>query len=207
MKQHNFFRMPALSLSTLCVLICGCNDAPAPPAVPVMTDDHGHDHDHDHGHGEHGQPETIGAALHEVSEIRDQVRDAAKDGNAEAAHGALHDVFGSIEAIGTLAEKAELSDEAKATIKTNVEVLLDNFGEVDTKLHKPDEGSEYKDVAEKIDAALKAITEAAGPLAAHEDHDEHHDHDEDHDHKDGDHDEDHKDGDHDHKDDAADKKE
>ncbi|MEZ6127103.1 MAG: hypothetical protein R3C59_00310 [Planctomycetaceae bacterium] len=194
----------SLTLLSLTVMACGCGDSSPPAPVPVMTDNHDHGHDHDHGHGEHGHPETIGAALHAVSDVRDQVRDAAKDGNPEAAHGALHDVFAAIEAIGTLAEKAELSDEAKATIKTNVEVLLDNFGEVDTRLHKPDEGSEYKDVAEKIDAALKAITDAAGPLAAHEDHDEHHDHADGH--KDGDHNE-HEDAHDDHKEADAGKKE
>ena len=116
-------QVPCLaSLVVVSALISGCGDASQPP-IPVMTDDHhGHDH-HGHDHGSHSKPETLGAALHVVTAARDTIRDAFAAGKPEDAHGALHDVFGPIEAIGSLAETADLSDEAKATIKTNVESL------------------------------------------------------------------------------------
>lgn len=165
------------SLMAISALISGCSDASQQPPVPVMTDDHhGHDH-HGHDHGSHSKPETLGAAVHVVTEARNTIRDAFAAEKPEEAHGPLHDVFGPIEAIGSLAEASDLSDEAKATIKTNVENLLDAFGEVDKKLHQPDEGSDYKDVSEKIDTALNEITTAAGPLA---DHDHDHDHESEH---------------------------
>lgn len=167
-------QVPCLaSLMIVAALISGCGDASQQPPIPVMTDDHhGHDH-HGHDHGSHSQPETLGAALHAVTAARDTIRDAFAAGKPEEAHGPLHDIFGPIEAMGSLADASDLSDEAKATIKANVENLLNAFGEVDAKLHKPDEGADYKDVSEKIEAALKEITTAAGPLASH-DHDHAH---------------------------------
>ena len=205
------------SALALAVLICGCDDAVENPKVPVMTD--GHHDDHDHGGGGHAHPETLGEALAELTELRDTVRDAFKNEDTEAAHGPLHDVGHLLDEVSEFADGAELSAEAKATITTNVETLLDAFGAVDKKMHSADEGSDYSEVSEKIDAALKAITEAAGPAGAHhddhdgdhkegdDDHADHKDGDADHkdaDHKDGDHkDGDHKDGDHkdgDHKD-------
>lgn len=172
--------------------LAGCTDGESTPKPPVMGG--GHDHGHDHGHGQ-GHPETLAGAYAQVTALRDTVRDAFKEGDADAAHGPLHDVGHLLEDLQVLADKAELSDEAKATIKTNVDILFESFGAVDDKMHDPEEGSDYSEVSEKIDAAIAAIGTAAGPLAEGGEHDHGHD-----DHEDGDHDHDgeHKDDDHDH---------
>lgn len=194
------------ALSLTAFVFVGCAEQTEP--TPVMTS-----HDHDHGH-EHEHPETLAGALSELTELRDTVRDAFAKDDGDAAHGPLHDVGHILEEVSELAGDANLSDEAIATIESNVETLLDAFGAVDKSMHSEDEGSDYSEVSEKIDAAITAIMAAAGPALEDDDHhghddDEHGDHDEDghedHD-EDGDHD-DHEDGDHDEKHDDDDKTE
>lgn len=180
------------------LLACGCDNGPEPMPIPVMVDDHA---GHDHGHGDAGHPETLGEALHLLTNLRDTVRDAFAKNDSEAAHGPLHDVGHLVDEVSELAGKAEISDEAKAAIDSSCEVLMDSFGAVDKKMHSEDEGSDYSEVSEKIDAALAAIVAAAGAAGEHEHHDEHGDHEEGHhdhddaDHKEGEHeghDDDHK---------------
>ena len=176
--------------------IAGCTDSETPPKPPVMAGNHDHGHEHGHDH-----PETLAAAFAEVTELRDTVRDAFKEGDKDTAHGPLHDVGHLLEDLEGLVQEAELSDEAKATIKTNIDTLFESFGAVDDKMHDSEEGSDYSEVSEKIDTAIAAIAKAAGPLAEGGDHD--HDHD-DHEEGDHDHDDEHKDGDHDHDEKSAD---
>jgi hypothetical protein len=186
------------SLTALVFIGCAEQSDPA----PVMAS---HEDEHEHGH-EHA--ETLTEALSELTELRDTVRDAFAKEDGDAAHGPLHDVGHLLEEVSELADEADLSDEATATIESNIETLLDAFGAVDKSMHSEDEGSSYSEVSEKIDAAIAAITAAAGPALEdddhegheHGDHDEdgHEDHDEDGDHKHGDHDG-HEDGDHDEK--------
>ena len=193
-----------VSVLSLSLIVSGCApDDNQNTGVPVMTD--GLEHNHGHSHGGGGHPETLGDAIHALTELRDTVRDAFANNDTETAHGPLHDVGHLLEEVSELGGEADLSEEAKATIETNVEALLDAFGAVDRKMHSGDEseGSDYKDVSEKIDAAIAAITEAAGPAISehsdegHDDEDGHHEHhDDDHDHKEEHHDDD----DHDHED-------
>ena len=182
-----------ISVCSLIVFVSGCTpSAEQGSGVPVMTE--GLDHDHDHEGHDH--PETLAEALEELNELRDTIRDAFAENDSDAAHDPLHEAGHVLEEVSELGGEAELSAEAKATIETNVEALLDAFGEVDKGLHSEDgkEGADYKDVAAKIDAAIDAITKAAGPALEDHDHDGHdddhddHDHDDDHDHEDGDHD-------------------
>lgn len=189
----------SLSVLALTVFICGCQEPDGGGSVPpVMVGDHeGHDH------GEGGHPETLGEAMHQLTELRDTVRDAFAEGDSDAAHGPLHEVGHLIDEVAELAEAAGLSAEANAVIISNAEILMDSFGAVDKKMHSEDEGSDYSEVSDKIDAALTAIMTAAGPAAEHHDHEDGHDDHEghedgdhaDHDeHGDDDHDHDHKDG-------------
>lgn len=197
------------SALALTILISGCDNSPEPPLTPVMVG--GHD-DHGHEHGGEGHPETLGEALHQLTELRDTVRDAFAANDSEAAHGPLHSVHYLMGEVSEMAGEAEISDEAKATIDSNIDVLKDSFGAVDKKMHSEDEGSDYSEVSEKIDAAMAAIVEAAGAAGEHDEHGDHahaeghHDddgdgheegehegHDDDHDHKEGHDDHDHDD--------------
>jgi Spy/CpxP family protein refolding chaperone len=180
----------ASALSLTAITFVGCAEQSEP--APVMAS-------HEHGHDEHEHAETLPEVLGELTELRDTVRDAFAKDDGEAAHGPLHDVGHVLEEVSELAGEAHLSDEAIATIESNVEILLDAFGAVDKGMHSEDEGSAYSEVSDKIDTAIAAIAAAAAPALQDDDGHEHGDHDEhgEHDgHKDGDHDEKH-DDDHD----------
>ncbi len=181
-------RTPTCALAlVLTGLICGCSDGTdgtdGMPVPPVMVD--GHDNHEGHDHGGAGHPESLGEALHQLTELRDTVRDAFAAGDLEAAHGPLHSVGHLIDEVSELAAEAGIAEEAVAAIDSNCEILMDSFGEVDKKMHSEDEGSDYSEVSEKIDAALAAIVKSAGAAGEHESHDEHGDH---HEHAEGHHD-------------------
>ena len=151
----------------------------------------------DHAHGGNGHAETVGVAFHELTELYTTVKTAFAADDADTAHGPLHEVGHVLKGVKELANKSELTAEAKATVDQQVEVLMDAYGDVDKMMHGKD-GSQYSEVSDKVDAAMAALKTALSELAEHDgDHDHGHDHDDDEhgDHDDDDHD--HMEGDHD----------
>ena len=54
-----------------------------------------------------------------------------------------------------------MNDDAKKAVGSAVETLMDAFGEVDYRLHDPEKGKDYADVAEDISASIKTLQEYA----------------------------------------------
>ncbi|MFN5734097.1 MAG: hypothetical protein ACK6D0_00210 [Planctomyces sp.] len=130
------------------VLVPGCQDAPPAPVADT----------HEHGEGHH-HPETLADALTELTELRDTIRDAFAADDTDKAHDPLHEVGHIIEVVQELAEKEKLPEERLAIVKSSAEELFNAFGEVDKTMHGG-EGSTYKDVSGKIDAAMVALKAA-----------------------------------------------
>ena len=137
-------------LAVVCGLVLGCSEESPTPAKPAA-----HDHDHDHG------PATLKDAVAELTGMRDVIRDAFAANNGDAAHDSLHDVGHVLEAFEALAEKEKVSPENAAIIKTSVESLFTNFGDVDKTMHGQ-EGKTYSEVSKDIDAAITALATACG---------------------------------------------
>jgi len=130
------------------VLVPGCQDAPPAPVAES----------HEHGEGHH-HPETLADALTELTELRDAIRDAFAKDDTDKAHDPLHEVGHIIEVVQELAEKEKLPEDRLAIVKSSTEELFNAFGDVDKTMHGG-EGSTYKDVSEKIDAAMIALKAA-----------------------------------------------
>lgn len=150
----------AASLTAALLLISGCGPTGEAPVAKTA------DGEHDHAHGEeHHHAETLAEAITELTSMRDVIRDAFAKNDTETAHGPLHDVGHVLELIPGLAEKQGLSGDALTTIRTSTEQLFEAFGAVDKTLHG-EEGSTYSEESAKIDAALQALTAAAGTAPA-----------------------------------------
>ena len=150
-----------LVLGGMFVVGAGCeSSADAPPTAAAHSDEHEHHDDHGHAH-----PETLADAVHELTELRNTVRDAFAKEDTEAAHGPLHDVGHLLEDAESLAQKAGLTEETLTSVKASIETLFDAFGAVDKTMHGQ-EGSKYSEVSDKIDAAIKVLQDAAAPQAA-----------------------------------------
>ena len=148
----------ALSVAAALMMNFGCgNSSESDPATAGAT---GHDDDHDHSHGGHHHAETLPEAITELTEMRNTIRDAFAKNDVDTAHDPLHEVAHVLELIPGLAEKQGITGDALATIKSSTETLFEAFGNVDKTLHGG-EGSTYAEESEKIDAALKAIVDAA----------------------------------------------
>jgi len=146
--------LASLTLLLSTGLLLGCTNSASDTSV---TDaDHAHEHeDHDHA-SEHEHPTTLKAGFAELSALRDTVRDAFAAEDVDTAHGPLHDVGHLLEDITGLVEKEQLSDADKESAKKQIETLFDSFGAVDRTLHGQ-EGSSYKEVSDKIDAAITEL--------------------------------------------------
>jgi hypothetical protein len=130
------------------VLLPGCQDAPPAPVADT----------HEHGEGHH-HPETLADAMTELTKLRDTIRDAFAADDTDKAHDPLHEVGHIIEVVQELAEKEKLPEDRVAIVKSSTEELFNAFGEVDKTMHGG-EGSTYKDVSGKIDAAMVALKAA-----------------------------------------------
>ncbi|MEO1525966.1 MAG: hypothetical protein AAFX06_11060 [Planctomycetota bacterium] len=169
-------------LAMLCfVVTTGCNE-PTDSSTTTAGEDHDHDHgdhDHDHDHGDHDHGdehegddhadhdhgdhdhgdhdhefETLADAMKEVVSLRDTIRDSAAEDNID--HGPLHHVFDVLVAAEKLVAKMPEDAPNKKAAAEAIETLLDNFGEVDAKLHGQ-KGKDYGDVSEAIDAAIAVL--------------------------------------------------
>lgn len=152
-----FMRYSLLITLTFSLLIgSGCSQSANPGNAPTSQGQERDEHDH-HGHP-HG-PETLKDALAELTTLRNTIRDAFAEDDADTAHGPLHEVGEILEAIPELAKKENVSAENQAAAKTAVDALMDAFGAVDKTLHGQ-EGSTYSEVSATIDSTLTALTAA-----------------------------------------------
>ena len=210
-----------LYVGVLCLgLITTCAGCQSSSDADQHESEHGHGHSHDHDHSH--RPKTLRAAIESLQEMRDEIRTAIEQDNAEAAHGPLHEVGQLLKAMPGLAADTDLAEADWDELKGHVDSLFDAFGDVDKVFHKQDGDKQqaYDDSKLAIDEGVAAIAAYLTKLPADKakakhdhdhdhdghDHDDHgHEHDEAaHDHEDDDHsDHDHGDGDHDEHDHAG----
>ena len=177
MTKHISCTLPALSLAFFVIAGCNTGENQNKPIVAdaSQVDEHGHDH---HGEGGHDHAESFGEAVEELAELRDTVRDAFAAEDLDTAHGPLHDVGHLLDEVSELAGKEELTEEQQTAVKSSVDKLFDLFGSVDKMMHGQ-EGSEYSEVSDDIDAAIATLSELASSTSHHDEDGEHH-------HEDGD---------------------
>ncbi|MEO1498360.1 MAG: hypothetical protein AAFV43_14545 [Planctomycetota bacterium] len=169
-------------LGFLVVPLTGCGDT----ATVTKADDHGHEHDHDHDHGD--RPESLHAAVAQLTATRDTIREAILEGDADDAHDPLHEVGELLEAIPDIASETDLPKAEWDAVKAANEELFDAFGAIDKAFHTKDgdKKAAYEGVADKLDTAIEAIRSRLA-LSGEDPDDHDHDHDEhDHDHEDHD---------------------
>jgi len=163
-------RLLPVLLGCLVTPLVGCGGATSETSAEAH--DHGHDHEHDH------RPESLHAAVAELTEMRDRVRDAILDGDPNDAHDPLHDVGELLEAIPDIAAETDLPKEEWDAVNTANDELFDAFGAIDKAFHTKDgdKKAAYEGVAEQLDGAIEAIRSrlpltGEEPESAHADHD------------------------------------
>ncbi|MFO0820232.1 MAG: hypothetical protein U1A77_19950 [Pirellulales bacterium] len=182
-----------LGVVLLAYLLCvatGCGSSDQGPAKATATKhDHDHaEHDHDgHDHGEHdhdghshgpaaasdkdktaakpaAKAESFTDAVAQLGGLHAKIRDGFEKNDVDSAHGPLHDVGHLLEQIPALAGKETQDAAVLEEVKKQVDELFDLYGKVDEKLHG-EKGADYKDVAEKIDAAMEKLKKIMLPKA------------------------------------------
>jgi ABC-type Zn2+ transport system substrate-binding protein/surface adhesin len=147
-------------------MMAGCDAAPKAPDKSAADHDHDHGHGHDHGHdhahegeeGEHShEGETYAMAVQEVTELNEKIRDAFAKDDMEAADKPLHELGHMLsDEVVALAEKAEITGDDLAAIKTAVKQLMDDFAKVDLKIHG-NEGVAYSEVEKQVGDAIATL--------------------------------------------------
>lgn len=146
--KHSFAILGML----LFVIALGCSG----PAA--KHDDHDHDHGHSHAGEKHAHPESYAAAIKQLGELRDKIRDAFAKKETKDADEHVHEVGELLEEVGELAEKEKFNAPDVLAVKTLVSELTDHFEEVDKTLHG-EKGKSWDEVAKAIDAAITKLAQ------------------------------------------------
>ncbi|MFK7822111.1 MAG: hypothetical protein AB8G99_25665 [Planctomycetaceae bacterium] len=155
--------MASLTLGVGSLTGCSTDPTDEPAEEAVAVDDHG-----DHGHeSEDSHPKTYAEAVEAVVGINDTIKTAFAADDEDTAHGPLHKVGHVLEDLGALAEKAEMTDEQRTSVKDAVEKLFEAFGAVDDTMHG-NEGKSYDEVASQISENLKVLKDACENETAEE---------------------------------------
>lgn len=104
------------------------------------------------------EPESLAAGVEQLTSLRDTVAAGFAADDVDSIHDQLHSVGNLLECIESLAESSELSDDQKKAAGQAIESLFDAYGGVDAKLHGQ-EGNDYADVKEEINAAVDTLNE------------------------------------------------
>ena len=177
--------LQVLFVSFCMVGLAGCSETKTDTSASSHAHgEDGHQHGEDgHHHDEHGNhidadaaglstddlvsldgpelPDNFNDAVAALAKMSTTISDGFKNDKIDDAHGPLHDVGNMLECVGELANKSEMSDDAKKAVADAVEQLFDGFGAIDMKLHDPNKGKDYADVADSIEAAMKTLLDNA----------------------------------------------
>ena len=104
-------------------------------------------------------PKTLDEAVKQLVALDQTIRTAFAEGDADTAHGPLHEVGHLLENIATLA-KSDAKESEQKPIQDAVDKLFELYGTVDQTMHGK-EGRTYDEVSAEIDDALKTLTNQA----------------------------------------------
>ena len=146
-------------------LLGGCvSETSSPDAAAGQQGESHDDHDHDHDHHHAGEePETFAAAVEHLAELRDAVKAGFAEDDMKKADGPVHAVGHTLEDLGSLAEKAGLSDEQQATVAAAQETLFSAFAALDETIHGKESGKSWDDVGSDVDQAIANLQELVPP--------------------------------------------
>lgn len=146
-------RLLPILLGLTVVPLVGCGEATTD--TQAETAGHGHDHDHEHA----DRPESLHAAVAELTEVRDTIREAILNGDPNDAHDPLHEVGELLEAIPDIAAETDLPKPEWDAVNAANDELFDAFGTIDKAFHTKDgdKKAAYEGVTEKLDNAIEAI--------------------------------------------------
>lgn len=161
------------------------HDRPAPaPKQPADTakaaakpaaDDHDHDDaakkDADHDHADHDHPKTLAEGVAALGKAAAAVKDHLAADARDKADDAVHDLGHLLEDVQGLVGTSDLAADAKKAATAALDDLFDCFDKLDTALHaEPGKGDSPAEVhaslAERVEAAIKALTDATAKPAA-----------------------------------------
>lgn len=160
-------RYPAL----LCLVLAtagGCNST---EQANEEKDGHGHSHDHDHA----GDPKSLRAAITQLRGMWADISTAMDNNEPDAAHDSLHEVGHVLESMPDLAAETDLPESEWNEVKTEVEKLFEEFGNIDSAFHKQDgdKVGAYESAKTAIDEGIAALEAKLQSLAEELSNDEH----------------------------------
>lgn len=111
--------------------------------------------------------------------MRNTVRMAMLDGDADDAHGLLHEVEELLGVLPSVAAETDLAEEQWNAVKAATDELKAAFAELDKAFHAEgaDKKAAYETVSADLDAALEAIRERLPMTGEATDHDPQHEND------------------------------
>lgn len=100
---------------------------------------------------------TLKQSLDKVHGLATKIGQGFTDGEHEKAHGPMHEIVHLLEELPRKVDSSDLAVDVKKSLNDSIKTIMDSFDKVDAKLHGDENGVEFSDVKEKVDAALDNI--------------------------------------------------
>ena len=147
--QPHFPHLTCLTLACL-LLVSGCSSG-----TVELNGKQAVTHDDSHA-SKDSHPKTYEEAVESLVHIDQTIKTAFAANDEDTAHGPLHEIGHILEDITQLAEKADLTDEQRQSVKAEVEKLFEEYGSVDATMHGK-EGRTYDEASSQIAASLEVL--------------------------------------------------
>ena len=148
----------AVVIATVLTIPTGCDSSSSSSS---QTDAQSTANHSDHEHGHNHEADNLTEGMEQLDGYCQKVKTAFEKDTPEDAHDALHEVGHLLEALPALAEKSgKLATAEIDSVKKQVEVLFDAFGELDETMHGG-EAVVYSEIDSKIQTAMNTLRELA----------------------------------------------
>lgn len=107
---------------------------------------------------------TLKESLEKVTMLAAKIGEGMDAGDMDKAHGPIHKITPALKKVPNLIDSSDLADELKTKLGSAIDSLIGDFKKVDNKLHDKENGADYADVKESIEAALETVNSAIESL-------------------------------------------
>ena len=135
---------PALAICCVLVFVVSCDKQ------PTSTDT--------------APKQSLKDTLTKIDKLAVKISEGLADGETEKAHDPLHQLVHLLEGVPKMIDNSSLGQDDQQTLRQSVDELAQSFGAIDKKMHGSDDGAEYSEVKEKIDAALATMNKVSASL-------------------------------------------
>jgi hypothetical protein len=143
-------------LTMACLAGCGADDQKKEEIQGSNGDAVAHAEGDQDDHQDPDAPQTYAEGVAALKESYQTIQDAFAAGDAEKAHGPLHEVGDLLTALPKLAQSAGMNQEQVQSVEEASNAMFEAYGQVDSAMHHGEE-PDYAAVADTLDQHMATL--------------------------------------------------